>query len=95
MHATTSEEGERVAERSGERVRRAVEDRTWAGAGDRGYVEGLGTPGGTAGERGVALKVDGEEAGRPVVAEAGERVRVCIWVGLRQLAAVSEDETPI
>jgi hypothetical protein len=34
----------------------------------------LGAPGGTASECRIALKVDGEEAGRPVEAEAGEQV---------------------
>ena len=62
---------------------------------DCGHVESLGAPGGAAGERGVAFKVDGEEAGGPVVAEAGEWVRVRIWIGLRQCAAVPEDETPV
>jgi len=51
-----------------------VWDCAWAAA-DHGYVEGLGAPSGPAGECGVALKVDGEEAGRPIVMEVGERVR--------------------
>jgi hypothetical protein len=34
----------------------------------------LGAPGGTASECRVTLKVDGEEAGLPVEAEAGEQV---------------------
>jgi hypothetical protein len=77
------EEGEWVAERRGERIGCAVKDRAWAAAGNRGHIEGLGAPVGTAGERGVVLKVDGDKASGPVVAEAGEWVRVCIGIGLR------------
>lgn len=68
------EEGKRVAERRGKYVGRAIEDGAWATARDRGQVESLGAPVGAAGERGVALEFDGEEARGPVVSEAGERV---------------------
>jgi hypothetical protein len=79
----THEEGEWVAECRCERVGRAVEDRPWAAAGNRSHVEGLGAPVGTASECGVVLEVDGNEARGAVVAEAGERVRVCIRIRLR------------
>jgi len=84
----TSEEGQRIAERRGQRARGPVEDRAPTATGYRGYVEGLGAPCGAAGERRVALKVDGEEASGPVMVEAGERVRVCIRIGLCQWTAV-------
>jgi hypothetical protein len=70
------EEGEWVAERRGERIRCAVEGRAWAAAGNLGHIEGLGAPVGTTGERGVVLKVGGDKACGPVVAEAGEQVRI-------------------
>ena len=50
-------------------------------------------PGSASGERGVALKVDGDEASRPAVEEVGERVRAHIWIRLRQWAAGPKDET--
>lgn len=89
------EEGKWVAERRGKYVGRAVEDRAWAAPRDRGHVESLGAPVGASGERGIALEFDGEEARGPVVSEAGKRVRVCIGIGLRQWAAVPEDETSV
>jgi hypothetical protein len=59
------EGGEWVAERRGERIRWAVEDRAWAPAGNLGHIESLGAPVGTTGERGVVLKVGGNKL-RPV-----------------------------
>ena len=89
------EEGERVAERRGERVRHPVEDRAQAVVVDPSQVESLGAPVGSAGECGVAFKLDGDKACRRVVAEGGERLRVCIWIGPCQGAAVLQDEMPV
>jgi hypothetical protein len=68
------EEGERVAERRGEHIGCAVEDRAWAAARDRGHVESFGAPVSATSEGGVALEVDREVPRSPIVAEAGERV---------------------
>jgi hypothetical protein len=89
-----AEEGQRSAERRGQRVRRSVEERTRAASGKGGQVEGLSVPGGAAGERGVVLELDGYTAGAAVVAESRKRVGICIWVGLCQGATMPEDQAP-
>jgi len=80
--AERPEQGQRGAERRGQHVRRAVEERARTATGERGEVEYLGAPGGVVGECGVVLEFDGDAAVVAVVAEARERVRVCVWVGL-------------
>ena len=57
-------------------------------------MEGLGAPGGATSKRGVVLEFDGETAGAAVVAELRERVGICVWVGLRERPAMSEDKAP-
>jgi hypothetical protein len=58
---------------------------------DRGQVEGLSTPGGAAGKRGIVLELGGETAGAAVAVELRERVRICVRVGHGQSVAMSED----
>lgn len=89
------DEGEWVAECRCERVGRAVEDCSYAAARNRSHIKSLGAPVSAASEGRVALKVDGDVARCCVVAKAGKRMRVCIGIGLRQWAAVPEDQTPV
>lgn len=76
-----AEEGQRSAERRSQHVRRSVEERARTATGKRSQVEYLGAPGGATGECGVVLELDGDAAVVAVVAETGERVRICVWVG--------------
>ena len=90
-----SEEEPRVAECRGQCIRGPIEDRASAATGYRGYVEGLCAPGGAAGERGVALKVDGDAASGHIISEMGEGMRVGIGIGLCTWAAVPENKPSV
>jgi hypothetical protein len=81
--AERPEQGQRCAEGGGQHVRRSVEERARTATGKRGDVEYLGAPGGAVCECGVVLEFDRDAAVVAVVAEPRERVRVCVWVGLR------------
>jgi hypothetical protein len=89
-----AEKRQRSAERRGQRVRRSVEECARAAPGERGQVESLVPPGGATSIRGVVLEFDDETAGACVVAELRERVGICVWVGLREGPAMSEDKAP-
>lgn len=89
------EEGPWITERGGQCVRGPVEDCAPAAPGYCGYVESLGLPDSAAGERRIALKVDGDAASSPIIAEMGERVRIRIGIGLCKWPAVSENKASI
>jgi hypothetical protein len=90
-----AEQRQRSAKCRGQPVRRSIEERARVASRERMVrLKGLNPPGGATatGQREVAPELDGEMAGAAVVAELRERVGQCVWVGLRQGAAMPEDE---